>query len=263
MNNDISPSLKKRFKALPKIELHAHLHGSVRRSTLLALISEHQELIIPQVLLDPKSSLNLESAFQLFDATHKAVNTIAIVKRIATEALEDMRDDGVVYVEFRTTPRALPDGTSKAKYVEELINLFIQWNKRYGRLQARLLISLDRGKPVDDAQDTLRVIEPFVRAHRDILVGLDLSGDPRKGSFVDFMPLLKHGREQLGLKISVHAAEVGQSSDVADEDTEMTKILRFRPDRLGHALFLRNYHLALVISFLQIPLNPLYMNDRL
>ena len=62
------------------------------------------------------------------------------------------------------------------------------------------------------------------------VVGIDLSGNPTKNKFVDFLPAAIHARSH-GLMVTVHAGEV-------DNPSEVDEILRFGPDRLGHALFL-------------------------
>lgn len=108
-------------------------------------------------------------------------------------------------------------------------------------MTVRLLFSIDRGKSIADAEDTLNLAERL-RKEFTVICGIDFSGNPSKGRFSDFVGLLRNARDS-GLKITLHAAEVPEAEDIADDDTEMSQMIRFRPDRFGHALHLRPKHI--------------------
>ena len=57
------------FRQLPKVELHAHLHGSIRRSTLQELIDHSPEYA--HVRLTDK--VDLTTGFLLFDMIHRFI----------------------------------------------------------------------------------------------------------------------------------------------------------------------------------------------
>ena len=86
---------------MTKVELHAHLNGSIRPATLRRLAAERG--------LDarraPRPKRTLEVCFEIFALIHKCVDSLEIVAVIAREFLEDLRHDGCAYVELRTTPR--------------------------------------------------------------------------------------------------------------------------------------------------------------
>lgn len=69
------------------------------------------------------------------------------------------------------------------------------------------------------------------------LVGVELSGDPRVGDFSSFAPCLARAKEH-GLKVSLHCAELPEQ---AKETPEM---LAFKPDRLGHCIYLVTFKLS-------------------
>lgn len=101
------------LKRLPKAELHAHLHGCVRRSTLRELAAAAGSVSAPAITL-PDATRSLSDCFAMFGAIHAVVRTSAAVSRIVREALEDAHADGVWYVELRTTPRRLDDAAVDA-----------------------------------------------------------------------------------------------------------------------------------------------------
>ena len=48
----------------------------------------------------------LSECFHLFDLIHRVTTDHATITRIATEVVEDLAADNVIYAELRTTPKA-------------------------------------------------------------------------------------------------------------------------------------------------------------
>jgi adenosine deaminase len=219
------------IKAIPKIELHAHLHGSIRMSTL-------QELSGSSGLpLNVDSELNLEKCFKLFGLVHKLVSNIGVVKRILKEVIDDYMAENTIYLELRTTPRSLSDGTTVEAYVETLVDLVQQHNIQFGdKMLVKLVLSIDRSSRFKDAIEIselaadYRFLSNSTEYPVRTIVGLDFSGNPYGGKFEDFSPLFDNAKER-GLGLTVHTAEVRELSDSVDprtdeDDTE--SILNFR-----------------------------------
>ncbi|SPO21188.1 related to adenosine deaminase [Ustilago trichophora] len=232
---------------LPKIELHAHLNGSIRRSTLRELAAAKN--------VDPSNAFiltrwpkTLSEAFDVFRVIHSCVTTLADVERLAFELGQDLEEDGVVYAEIRTTPRAMDaaphsdgsryDGGDEEKsglvrYVQAVLSGFSRYSnsteaRGSNKTVLRLLLSIDRAK--HNTTQALAIVDLAHRYRHQGVLGIDLSGDPTKGNFLDFIPALQHARS-LGLKITLHAGEV------QGQDKEMTSMLKFHPDRMGHCCF--------------------------
>jgi adenosine deaminase len=100
---------------------------------------------------------------------HTVINSIVRVRRITREAIEDFRADGVVYVELRSTPRSLPDGSTKRDYVRGIIDEIDECNSS---TIARVILSIDRTKSVDDAIETVNLALEFPE-----VVGIDFRYD--------------------------------------------------------------------------------------
>ena len=88
---------------LPKVELHAHLHGSARLSTIAELAPPG----VDRAVLTSDTERSLEGCFAIFGAIHRTVTSLSAVRRITAEVLEDFAAENVKYLELRTTPRAL------------------------------------------------------------------------------------------------------------------------------------------------------------
>ena len=204
---------------LPKLELHAHLHGSIRYSTLLELAKSNN---IP---INPKDELNLEKCFKLFAAVHKIVSSLPILKRIVREVLADYMAENTIYLELRTTPRSLADGTSAEAYVEALVGWLQEHNEKYGHVMlVKLIISIDRSIRFRDALEISQLAGDyrFLSNGTDYpirtIVGMDFSGNPHGGKFEDFSPLFDTVKDN-GLSITIHTAEIIELSESVDPRT--------------------------------------------
>lgn len=218
--------------SLPKIELHAHLNGSIRRSTLDALAAAH-DIDAASTGIMSRWPSTLSEAFDVFRLIHECVSTLSDVERIAFELGQDLERDGVVYGEIRTTPRDL-DAKGWDGYVKAVLHGFERYTKQGGSVILKLLLSIDRAK--HSADDAMAVVQLAHRYRQHAVVGIDLSGDPTKAEFSTFLPSLSYART-LGLKITLHAAEVRN-------DDEFSQMLHFAPHRFGHCCFVSRSNLA-------------------
>lgn len=225
-------------KLLPKVELHAHLHGCARLSTIAALAPANVDTSALRVGVDDDRSLS--ACFAIFAAIHKTVTNLPAVQRIAREVLADFAADNVRYLELRTTPRPLQDAGTE-EYVRAVLAELASHEARCPTMTVRLLLSIDRTGSMERALETV-MLAAKLRGEEGspgakYIVGIDFSGNPTKGSFADFLPAFEVARRQCGLRVAVHAGEVDNPSD-------NDSILRFRPDRLGHALLLSDANFA-------------------
>ncbi|RLN51417.1 hypothetical protein BBJ29_000651 [Phytophthora kernoviae] len=218
-------------KALPKVELHAHIHGSIRPSTLEEILQEEARLNGSTPLQLPKNR-SLDECFEMFGLIHQVVVSRRVLRRIVIEAVEDFAAENVKYLELRSTPRDLPrDGATRAEYVGEVVSALEECRARQDLdIEVRLLLSINRNQPVSTAEETVNMaLERRNQQNCPFIVGIDLSGNSERpnSEFYRFEQVLERARKG-GLKLAVHFAE-------HFDDEEAMRILQFRPDRLGHA----------------------------
>jgi len=263
---------------MPKIDLHRHLEGSLRISTLAEIAREHGvdlpslslEELRPyvQVVDDAPDFLGFLAKFKLLRRFYSSRET---VERMAYEAVADAAADNVRYLELRISPVALALAQGfDFKDVVDWVILAANTAQEDHDIQVRLIITTNRHEP----QYVAQLAEIAVERKDQGIVALDLAGDemnfPDPGPFIE---AFRWAREQ-GLHITVHAAEGGPPIN-AKEAVE-----KLGAERIGHGVRIRedlnimdfvkreqitlemcptsNMHTALVPKLAQHPLYPFH-----
>jgi adenosine deaminase len=272
-HSDPHADLHRFCERLPKAELHAHLNGCIRPSTLDELLLHHETSARPAENSNDGSvaagvehtdasrpATSLSECFEMFGRIHQAVTTSASLRRIVAEAIEDFARANVLYVELRTTPRPLGDMNHERDYVDTVVAA-IQEHAPKHNITVRLLLSINRSEPVEKAMDTVRLAAEYASRPLEsgvvgeesssicnpppCVVGVDFSGNPHVGPFDTFKPVFEQAR-QLGLRIALHFAE-------HLDPVEAQSIMSFAPDRVGHAVCLSDKSFARLES-LRLPI---------
>jgi adenosine deaminase len=264
-------------QALPKVELHAHLSGSISKATLHKIWQDKTstakddneiQLVDPAVALIPAGTFpTIISFFQIFnDYIYNLVNDQESIAYATRAVIEDFQRDGVRYLELRTTPRSIPGaGISREEYVKIVLEALSQYHKAQlnsgandtDLIEVHLILSIDRTMTASEADEIVNLAAKYSRpspvpttprptSNPQIIppkiVGIDLCGNPTKGDISIFTPSF-HRAKTLNLNTTVHFAEVPASST----DHELTTLLSWYPDRLGHAINIPS-HLKQVIK---------------
>ncbi|XP_077299017.1 adenosine deaminase-like protein [Arctopsyche grandis] len=214
-------------KNLPKIELHAHLNGSLSESTLKQLqrIKNVDNDDISNFKFDHSKSTS--ECFAVFKIAQALTDTPDAVKLATSLTLQEFNDDGVLYMELRSTPRRNPKMT-KVQYIQSMVDAIIDTSNLI-EMKTCVLTSIDRRNTVEEAEETIIATIEMAKKYPHIIVGIDFSGDPHIGIFGDFTKILDTSR-CAGLKVTVHAAEI-------PNEKETLEILEWKPDRLGHVTY--------------------------
>jgi len=221
------------YQALPKVELHRHLEGSLRLVTLLEVARAHgldllgTDRLRPLVQVgadDPFTSQNFLSKFETLRKFYRSPDVIA---RITQEAIADAAMDNVRYLELRFTPVAL----SKAENfpLAEVIDWVIEGARQAQRehsILTRLIASVNRH---ESAQLAAQVAQLAVDRRASGIVGLDLAGNEANFPASPFVEVFQEAR-QAGLHITVHAGEWGGAGNVAQAITQL------EAERVGHGV---------------------------
>ncbi|XP_031832823.2 adenosine deaminase-like protein [Nomia melanderi] len=213
-------------KHLPKVELHAHLNGSLSPDTLKKLYKMQNPSSdnCENIVMSTEKYSSLGECFKVFDIAHSLTVTPEAVYQSAYDVIKEFKEDNVIYLELRSTPRAISGQMTKREYIEAIVRAFVVCKADFPDIIVKLLISINRKQGYKAAEENIKLAIDYFGRYPQYVVGLDLSGDPMVGDA--FLELLKKARSA-GLKIAAHCAEISNEMETRD-------ILKFKPDRLGH-----------------------------
>uniref|UniRef100_A0A7N6A6B9 Adenosine deaminase domain-containing protein n=1 Tax=Anabas testudineus TaxID=64144 RepID=A0A7N6A6B9_ANATE len=207
-------------RELPKVELHAHLNGSVSYQTIEKLIRRKPHLNIEHSMtaIGKGQRRTLEECFQVFKVIHQLVDTEEDILMVATDVIREFAEDGVKYLELRSTPREEKNtGLTKKRYVETIIKAIQQCKNEGVDIDVRFLVAIDRRNGPEAAMETVKLAEEFLLSSDGLVVGLDLSGDPKVPSQLEESDLLLNlPPDRIGHGTFLHP-EMGGSQSLVDK----------------------------------------------
>eukprot|EP00058_Branchiostoma_floridae_P000936 XP_002586424.1 hypothetical protein BRAFLDRAFT_107703 [Branchiostoma floridae] len=240
-------------RQLPKVELHAHLSGSVSEATIQKLQLKkgvgHDHAHQGDIAIGKGETRHLEEPFRIFKIIQDLSDTEEAIFTMTEDVISEFAADGVRYLELRSTPRHVPHtGMTPSSYVESILSA-IQACKDREDVVVRLLLAIDRRQSVETAMATVRLAQEYALRSDGVVVGIDLSGNPAVGDGRDFIPVLKEAQNS-GLKLALHIAEISQQAT----SPETAALLSLPPDRVGHGTFIHhNQDLADMVADKNIP----------
>ena len=102
---------QEQLKDAPKVLLHDHLDGGLRPETVVELAAEIGHKLprtdaaeSGQWFVESADSGSLERYLETFDQTVAVMQNAEAIKRVASECVQDLAADGVVYAEIRYAP---------------------------------------------------------------------------------------------------------------------------------------------------------------
>ena len=221
------------YQALPKVELHRHLEGSMRLNTLIEIGRSHSIEIMGTGYLrslvqigkdEPYTSDNFLSKFTALRVFYRSPDVIG---RVTREAIEDAAIDNVRYLELRFTPVALSKAEDfpLAEVIDWVIEAAREGEKEYGVI-TRLIASVNRHESVELAEQVTRLA---IERKGDGIAGLDLAGGETDFPAEPFIGVFREAQQE-GLQITIHAGEWGGAPNVLEAITELGA------RRIGHGV---------------------------
>ena len=222
------------YRALPKVELHRHLEGSLRLDTMVDIAQKHGIEIPEDVLrlstmvqVQDEDNLTFQNFLSKFNTLRLFYRSPDVIHRITREAIEDAAKDNIRYMELRFTPVAL----SRAERfpLHDVIDWVISSTKEASEKSGvivRLIASVNRHESSDLAE---QVAWLAIEHLKDGMVALDLAGNEAEYPSEPFYGLFKEAK-QSGLHVTIHAGEWGPAKHVKEAIEEIGA------ERVGHGV---------------------------
>jgi len=247
-------------RALPKVELHLHLDGAMRPSTLYELAMKKG---FPKFPSSVKSASDLASFLEMLDSgnlpefldkfrfmTPQISGDPEAIARVAYELCEDKKDEGVAYFETRyaphllmssscrsPTPSSFPPLSSSSSAnswdlsfdgVVEAVNSGLKAGESKFGVTARSILCCIRGEDGGIWAD--HVAKAALKYRMDGVVGMDLAGNeslPNGGVTSEIISAFQFAKENQ-IPITIHAGEAGPATNVK----QAVEVLHAQ--RIGH-----------------------------
>ncbi len=220
--------------SLPKIDLHRHLEGSLRLSTLAEIALEHGidlpsydvEQLRPYVQItdDPPDYQRFLGKFELLRHFYTSKEA---VQRVVREAIIDAAHDNIHYLELRFNPEALANSQNFS------LNDVVEWVKETTHeTQAEtgtrtcLILTIPRRESLKTAHE---IVELSIAHFGDLVRGIDLVGDEVNFPAERFLEPFRRAR-QAGVNITIHAGEWAGAQSI------YTAVHYLDAQRIGHGI---------------------------
>ncbi len=222
------------YGSLPKVDLHRHLEGSWRLTTLVEIARAYGAAVPtgltrlrPLVQVQKRDQLTYQNFLAKFATLRLFYRSPQVIQRITDEAIEDAAHDNIRHLEMRFTPVALSraEGFPLGEVMDWVCAAARQAAEKH-RISVRLIVSVNRHESVQLAEE---VVALAIDRLNQSLVGLDLAGNEADFPAAPFASILRSAR-QAGLRLTIHAGEWSGAANVRQAIEE------FGAERIGHGV---------------------------
>ncbi|CAF4721426.1 unnamed protein product, partial [Rotaria socialis] len=216
------------------VELHIHLDGSFRHSTLFELAEKKGILFLRMNLATIEDFIpyvsvqsTCQSLAEFLEKFPFFLNIVAgdveALERVAYEFVEDQAIQGVLYTEARYSPQVLMGNTLTPEQVIVAINRGFKRGIKEFHVDIRTLLCCIRPHP----EWSMEVVDLANKYRSAGVVGIDLAGSEHNCSYSPHAAAFERA-VKLGIHRTVHAGETGSA------DSVLQAIQQCHAERIGH-----------------------------
>ncbi len=205
---------------LKKVELHLHLDGSVRPSTIASILNMDEQDVRKKVCTN-KDTKDLKDYLSKFDLPISIMQTKENLIRISRELALDLKNDNVIYAEIRFAPLFhMKQGLT----MDEVITSVLEGLKQVP-IKTNLILCMMRGSSYED---NYKVIETAYKFLNKGVVGIDLAGDEKNYPVDNYKDLFEIAKNKK-IPFTIHAGE-------ADDYRSIDNAIKLGAKRIGHGV---------------------------
>lgn len=205
---------------LKKVELHLHLDGSVRPSTIASILNMDEQDIRKKVCTN-KDTKDLKDYLSKFDLPISVMQTKENLTRISYELALDLKQDNVIYAEIRFAPLF---HTKQGLTIDEVIIAVLDGLKQVP-VKTNLILCMMRGSSYEN---NYKVIETAYKFLNKGVVGIDLAGDEKNYPVDNYKDLFEIAKNKK-IPFTIHAGE-------ADDYRSIDNAIKLGAKRIGHGV---------------------------
>ena len=206
---------------MKKVELHVHLDGSVRPSTISEILNLDLNYVKKNMSVDSNNE-DLSCYLTKFDLPDKAMQTKDNLKRIAKELALDLVSDDIIYAEVRFAPQK---HTLNGLSLDDVILSVLEGLKSVSGIKTNVILCMMRGDSFDKNKEVIDVCKKYLGSG---VVALDLAGDEKHFKTKDYKTLFDIAKEK-EVPFTIHAGEADNYQSVKDA-------ISFGAKRIGHGI---------------------------
>ena len=206
---------------MKKVELHVHLDGSVRVSTVSELLNLDVNYALDNMVVKDVNP-DLASYLTKFDLPIKVMQTKENLKRIACELAQDLKLDDVIYAEVRFAPQK---HVLKGLSLDEVVDAVLAGFKAVSGIKINVILCMMRGDSFDKNKEVIYLCKRYLDKG---VVGLDLAGDEKNYKTKDYKALFDIANKE-NIPFTIHAGEADGAKSVLDA-------ICFGAKRIGHGI---------------------------
>lgn len=204
---------QKWIEALPKMDLHCHLDGSVRPERIREYLTKQGEAIpedFDRSIQVGEDCPSLTAYLGCFDLPLRWLQTQEGLEQALVDLLEDAGQENCRYVEVRFAPTLHLDGGLTYEEVFQALSRGLKRGQKTTGVCCRLIVcAMRHHRP----EENLAMLKAAAAYYPTVVCGADLAGDenafPTMGQAVFF-----RRAKELGIPFTIHSGETGNRDNV-------------------------------------------------
>ena len=213
--------------ALPKVELHCHLDGSLSRGFIEKRLGRE---VSQRELSVSEDCRSLNEYLEKFDLPGKCIMDETGLKEAGYDVLKSMKQENVCYAEIRFAPLLSETPDMNCNKVIEALLAGLEKGKRDFGVEYGVITCAMRHHSEEENARMLRTAREYL-GHG--VCAADLAGAESLYPMSEFMELFKKTKA-LGMPFTLHAGECGNVQNILDS-------VETGAGRIGHGIAMRGY----------------------
>lgn len=212
--------------ALPKIDLHCHLDGSLTLDFMSSILRyENPERLRRCVQVDGAVCENLAQYLEKFQLPIQCLQTAEHIREAARSFLVSLVPDNVIYVEPRFSPELLVTPELSIRTVLESVLAGLRQGRQECGIRFGVILCAMRGRSLEQNMAVFSLAREYLGQG---VCGVDLAGDEARYPAKEFEKIFIFAADN-GIPFTIHAGECGSAQNIKDS-------IQMGAKRIGHGL---------------------------